>query len=184
MHGGTIEAFSEGVNHGATFRLKIPLMVVHRTREDGPRIHPRYGPGAPAIPIGDLSDVHVLVVDDELDALALASEVVEAAGARVSTAQSAEDALIKLNQDVPDVVVADLGMPHLDGFQFIDRVRRHRNAQVRAVPAAALTAYARSDDRMKALKAGFQIHLAKPIDPAELVTTIAALAKRYPDRSK
>jgi CheY-like chemotaxis protein len=112
------------------------------------------------------------------------SEVVEAAGARVSTAQSAEHALIKLNQDVPDVVVADLGMPHLDGFQFIDRVRRHRNAQVRAVPAAALTAYARSDDRMKALKAGFQIHLAKPIDPAELVTTIASLAKRYPDRSK
>jgi PAS domain S-box-containing protein len=180
MHGGTIEAFSEGVNQGATFRLKIPLMVVHRTREDVPRIHPRYGPGAPAIPIGDLSDIHVLVVDDELDALALVSEVVEAAGARVSTAQSAEDALIKLNQDVPDVVVADLGMPHLDGFQFIDRVRRHRNVQVRAVPAAALTAYARSDDRMKALKAGFQIHLAKPIDPAELVTTIAALAKRYP----
>jgi PAS domain S-box-containing protein len=183
IHGGTIEAFSEGINQGATFRLRIPLMVLHRTRELGPRNHPRSGPSARDIPIGDLRDVHVLVVDDELDALSLVSEVVEAAGARVSTAQSAEDALIKLNHDVPDVVVADLGMPHLDGFQFIDRVRRHRNAQVRAVPAAALTAFARSDDRVKALKAGFQIHLAKPIDPAELVTTIAALAKRYPDRS-
>jgi PAS domain S-box-containing protein len=184
MHGGTIEAFSDGINQGASFRLKIPMMVVHRTREDVPRVHPRSGLSAPAIPSGDLRDIHVLVVDDELDALSLVSEVVEAAGARVSTAQSAEDALIKLNHDVPDVVVADLGMPHLDGFQFIDRVRRHRNEKVRAVPAAALTAYARSDDRMKALKAGFQIHLAKPIDPAELVTTIAALAKRYPDRSK
>jgi CheY-like chemotaxis protein len=70
-------------------------------------------------------------------------------------------------------------MPVVDGFQFIDRVRRHPNAGVRDVPAAALTAYARSEDRMKALRAGFQIHLAKPIDPAELVTTIAALAKRF-----
>ena len=69
-------------------------------------------------------------------------------------------------------------MPHVDGFQFIDRVRRHRRPGVRAIPAAALTAYARSEDRMKALAAGFQIHLAKPIDPAELVTTIASLAKR------
>ena len=73
-------------------------------------------------------------------------------------------------------------MPHVDGFQFIDRVRRHPNARVREVPAAALTAYARSEDRMKALRAGFQIHLAKPIDPAELVTTIAALARRFVSR--
>ena len=84
---------------------------------------------------------------------------------------------------MPDVVVADLGMPQVDGFQFIDRVRRHHSARVRNVPAAALTAYARSEDRMKALRAGFQIHLAKPIDPAELVTTIAALAKRFVTRA-
>ncbi len=80
---------------------------------------------------------------------------------------------------MPDVVVADLGMPHVDGFQFIDRVRRHHNPRVQRVPAAALTAYARSEDRMKALASGFQIHLAKPIDPDELVTTIAALARRF-----
>ena len=84
-----------------------------------------------------------------------------------------------LETEQPDVVVADLGMPHVDGFQFIARVRRHRSARVRGVPAAALTAYARSEDRMKALAAGFQIHLAKPIDPAELVTTVASLAKRF-----
>ena len=121
----------------------------------------------------------MLAVDDEPDALSLVSEVLQAAGARVSTARSAMDALSSLDAEVPDVVVADLGMPQIDGLQFIDRVRRHPNARVREVPAAALTAYARSEDRMKALRAGFQIHLAKPIDPAELVTTIAALARRF-----
>jgi len=75
-------------------------------------------------------------------------------------------------------------MPHVDGFQFIDQVRTHHNPRVRELPAAALTAYARSDDRMKALRAGFQIHLAKPIDPAELVTTIASLAKRFTARNE
>jgi len=105
--------------------------------------------------------------------------VLGAAGARVTTARSAEEALRVLDGDPPNVLVADLGMPHVDGFQLIAEVRRHRNPVVRRMPAAALTAYARSDDRMKALRAGFQIHLAKPIDPAELVTTIAALVKRF-----
>ena len=76
------------------------------------------------------------------------------------------------------LVLMDLGMPRMDGFAFIDRLRRHDNLRLREVPAAALTAYARSEDRMRALQAGFQIHLAKPIDPAELITTIASLARR------
>jgi CheY-like chemotaxis protein len=122
------------------------------------------------------------VVDDDRDALSLVVEVLEAAGARVTAANSAAEALASLDAEVPDVVVADLGMPHVNGFEFIDRVRRHDNPRVRELPAAALTAYARSDDRMKALRAGFHIHLAKPIDPAELVTTVAALAKRFPAR--
>jgi CheY-like chemotaxis protein len=75
-------------------------------------------------------------------------------------------------------------MPYIDGFQFIDSVRRHKDARVRELPAAALSAYARSEDRMKALRAGFQMHLAKPIDPAELVTTMAALAKRFVTRTR
>jgi CheY-like chemotaxis protein len=125
----------------------------------------------------------VLAVDDEPDALALLGEVLEAVGARVTTARSAEEALAKLVPDVPDVVVTDLGMPRMDGFALIERLRHHENAKVRELPAAALTAYARSEDRMKVLQAGFQIHLAKPIEPAELVTTIAALAKRVIVRS-
>jgi CheY-like chemotaxis protein len=178
MHGGTVEVSSPGINQGTTFRVTIPVMIVHPVSRGIRRVHSRGVASSPDIAVPSLQDVRVLAVDDEADALALVSEVLEAAGARVSTARSADDALRILETEPLDVIVADLGMPHVDGFQFIDRVRRHRRRRVRAVPAAALTAYARSEDRMKALAAGFQIHLAKPIDPAELVTTIASLAKR------
>jgi PAS domain S-box-containing protein len=178
MHGGTIDASSAGLDHGSTFRVRIPVMIVHTLHDDLPRVHPRSGSSAKPVDTAGLRGIHVLAVDDETDALALVSEVLEAAGARVTTARSAEDALEKVGAVCPDVVVADLGMPRIDGFGFIHRLRNHDNAQTREIPAAALTAYARSEDRMKALQAGFQIHLAKPIDPAELVTTIASLAKR------
>jgi signal transduction histidine kinase/DNA-binding response OmpR family regulator len=183
MHGGTIDASSGGIGQGSTFRLNLPLMILRPAPEEPPRAHPRSGSSTRPVQPGDLQQVHVLAVDDERDALTLLTEVLESAGARVSTAQSAQDALALLDEQVPDVVVADLGMPHMDGFQFISRLRRHRNPKVRDLPAAALTAYARSDDRMRALRAGFQIHLAKPIDPAELVTTIAALARRFIEKS-
>jgi PAS domain S-box-containing protein len=178
LHGGTIEVSSGGVGQGATFRVKIPLMIMHPVRDHLRRVHPRSTAASPAITGSPLKNIHVLAVDDEQDALTLVCELLEAAGARMTTARSAHEALAKLDAEAPDVVVADLGMPTMDGFGFIERVRRHGDAKVREVPAAALTAYARSEDRMKALQAGFQIHLAKPIDPAELVTTIAVLAKR------
>jgi CheY-like chemotaxis protein len=179
MHGGTLDVSSGGINQGTTFRLKLPVMVLHPVRGDVHRIHPLAGGTRQVIPFGVLNGVHVLAVDDEPDAVSLVAEVLEAAGARVTTAQSVNEALAKLEADVPDLVVADLGMPHLDGFALLERIRRHANPAVRQMPAAALTAFARSDDRVKALRAGFQIHLAKPIDPAELVTTVAALAKRF-----
>jgi signal transduction histidine kinase/ActR/RegA family two-component response regulator len=178
MHGGTIDVSSAGLGHGATFRVKLPMMIVHSLRDEEPRVHPRAESAAINVAAADLHGIHVLAVDDEPDALALVSEALEAVGARITTAPSAERALDALATELPDVVVADLGMPRMDGFQFIDRLRHHPNQQVREIPAAALTAYARSEDRMKAMRAGFQIHLAKPIDPAELITTIAALAKR------
>jgi PAS domain S-box-containing protein len=179
MHGGTIEAASGGIGQGATFRVKLPLMIVHPLRDEAARVHPLAPARTADFPASDLSNLHVLAVDDEADALSLLSELLEAAGARVTTASSASAAMAHLDIEVPDVLLADLGMPHVDGFQFLEQVRRHANPAVRRLPAAALTAYARSDDRMKALRAGFQIHMAKPIDPAELVTTVAALAKRF-----
>src|SRR5262249_29379701 len=117
MHGGTIEASSDGIGLGATFRLKVPLMIFHARPDERPRVFPRSSPSAPAeILAGELRDVRVLAVDDERDALALLAAALEAAGARVNTAQSALDALAVLDADVPDVVIADLGMPGLDGF--------------------------------------------------------------------
>ena len=183
MHGGTIDVSSEGVGTGASFRVRIPLMVLKDMPDD--RLPVRLHASSPArhqIAAGELDGVSVLAVDDERDAQALLAEVLEAAGARVRTAASAQQALVALDVEIPHVLVADLGMPEVDGFRLIERVRSHPNPRVRALPAAALTAYARSDDRMSALRAGFQLHLAKPIDPAELVTTIAALATRYPTR--
>jgi PAS domain S-box-containing protein len=178
MHGGTIDAASDGVGHGSTFTLKLPLMIVHRAAHDeSERVHPRASGAAQDIALGDLSGVYAVAVDDDPDALMLIAELLEAAGARVSTATSAEDALRIIEADPPKVLITDLGMPTVDGFQLINRIRGHRNPLVRRVPAAALTAYARSEDRVKALRSGFQIHLAKPIDPTELVTAVAALTK-------
>ncbi len=181
MHGGTIDASSAGLGRGSTFRVKLPLMVVHPSPDNEPRVHPRVSRTTAAIDTAavDLKGIHVLAVDDEPDALALIAEVLQAAGARVTTAATGAEAIGTLNLATPDVLVTDLGMPGLDGFALMDRVRRHEDDRVRQLPAAALTAYARSEDRMKALRAGFQMHLAKPIDPVELVTTVAALAKRF-----
>ena len=179
MHGGTIEAASAGLDQGATFRLKMPLMIVHPAPEAYERVHPRASSGVRNILIGDLHGIHVLAVDDDGDALALVAELLAAAGAQVTTAQSAEEALRRLDSDAPSVLVADLGMPRVDGYQLIEQVRQHPNPAVRHIPAAALTAYARSDDRVKALRAGFNIHLSKPIDPGELVATVAALVRRF-----
>jgi PAS domain S-box-containing protein len=179
MHGGTIAAESGGPNTGATFRVKVPVMIVHPTSDEQPRVHPRSGRTAADASTPNLSGIHVLAVDDERDALSLVSDVLQAAGARVTTANSAAEALAFIDSAVPDVLIADLGMPTMDGFALIERIRHHQNAAVQELPAAALTAYARSDDRMKALRAGFHIHLAKPIEPAELMTTVAALASRF-----
>ena len=180
MHGGTIEAASGGLGLGSTFTLKLPLMIVHPiSRDDSARVHPRAVARAQSIPLGDLEGVRVLAVDDDADAVTLVADLLQAAGARVRTAASADDALRLMETEPPQVLVTDLGMPQVDGFQLINRIRTHHNPLVRRVPAAALTAYARSEDRVKALRAGFQIHMAKPIDPAELITTVAALARRF-----
>jgi PAS domain S-box-containing protein len=181
MHGGTIEAASGGVGQGATFTVKLPLMVVHQARDETERNYPHARAATQTIQSRDLHEVHVLAVDDDPDAIRLVAELLEAAGARVTTASSADEAIEFLDTERPDVIVTDLGMPRADGFQLLEHIQTHRNPLVRHVPTAALTAYARSDDRVKALRAGFHIHLAKPVDPAELVAAVAALAKRFSD---
>jgi CheY-like chemotaxis protein len=178
MHGGTVEAASAGEGQGATFTVRLPLMIVHPQRANVPREHPRTEHRAPHMNFANLRGLHVLAVDDEEDALGLVRETLEAAGARVTTLGSPVEAIERIAAVRPDVVVLDLGMPEIDGFELITRMRQSTNAAVRDVPAAALTAFARSEDRTRALQCGFEMHIAKPVDPAELVATVATLAKR------
>ena len=179
LHGGTIHAASDGEGKGATFRVKLPLTIVRADRSlERMRETPRPERGSLDGPLDRLDGVHVVAVDDEPDALTLLLEILEAAGAQVTAASSVEEAIDILMRDAPHVLVADIGMPGLDGLELIRRIRQSPHRAIRDVPAAALTAYARSEDRTKTLLAGFQLHLAKPIDPNELVAAIAALARR------
>jgi len=118
----------------------------------------------------------VLVLDDEADARELLVTTLEHCGARVTAVPSVTAALEALDREVPDVLVSDIGVPGEDGYSLIRKIRERSPERGGNVPAAALTAYARTEDRVRALSSGFQTHLAKPIDPAELVATIASLA--------
>jgi PAS domain S-box-containing protein len=178
MHGGSVYAASDGEGQGATFRVRLPLMIVHEEARREPREHPRTEKRAPLTGLGRLDGVRVLAVDDEQDALGLLRVVLEVAGAEVTTMSSAIDALTRVAELTPDVLVVDLGMPKMDGFEFITRIRASADPHVRDIPATALTAFARSDDRMKALQRGFEMHLAKPVDPGELVASVATLVRR------
>jgi len=178
MHGGSVQAASEGDGCGATFRVRLPLMIVHKSAVEARREHPRTESAPPLAALADLAGVRVMAVDDEEDALGLLRVVLEAAGAEVITSSSAEAALGQIADANPHVLVVDLGMPAVDGFQFISRLRGSDNAAIRNIPAAALTAFARSEDRTRALRAGFEMHLAKPVDPGELVASVATLVRR------
>jgi PAS domain S-box-containing protein len=178
MHGGTVNASSPGEGSGATFRVRLPLMIVHQETMNKRREHPRTERLAPLGALGDLGGVRVLAVDDEEDALTLLRVVLEAAGAAVTTVASPVDALERIEAIRPQVLIVDLGMPVMDGFELIGRIRASTDPEIRDVPAAALTAFARSEDRTKALRSGFEMHLAKPVDPGELVASVATLFRR------
>ena len=182
MHGGSVQAASDGEGKGATFRVRLPSMIVQPQDVREPREHPRTEKLAPLTGLGDLSGVRVLAVDDEEDALGLLRVVLETAGAEVVTMASPSEALTRVGSIAPDVLVVDLGMPEMDGFGFISEIRRADDASIRDIPAAALTAFARSDDRTRALKSGFEMHLSKPVDPGELVASVATLVRRSPKR--
>jgi PAS domain S-box-containing protein len=184
LHGGSVRATSAGPGFGTSFTVTLPPTVVDPEPagdpDGGGRRHPRAGGSPPGL--GDLcasiAGVRVLVVDDEPDARALVRRVLEDCGAVVATAGSVAEALDRLRADRPDVLVSDIGMPGADGYTLIRQVRALGPAAGGDVPALALTAYARAEDRMKAVLAGFQMHVPKPVEPAELVTMIASLAGR------
>ncbi len=179
LHGGTIRAESEGLGKGATFVVMLPRSIPSsETRFD--RLNERRGaePREQAPLDVDLTGLQILVVDDDPDALTLMREILEAAGATVISADSGRAALSALDECTPHAIVSDLGMPGMDGFELLAQLRQSPSESRRNIPAAALTAYARSEDRARSLKSGFRIHLSKPIDPGELVAAVAALASR------
>jgi PAS domain S-box-containing protein len=178
MHGGTVDAASAGEGQGATFRVRLPVMIVQPQELETRREHPRTERVQPLTGLGDLRGIRVLAIDDEEDALTLLRTVLESAGAEVTTVASSLAALERIAATRPHALVIDLGMPEMDGFELIARVRSSTNPQIRDVPAAALTAFARSEDRTKALRSGFEMHLAKPVDPGELVASVATLVRR------
>ena len=176
MHGGTVQAASAGEGAGATFRVVLPIARADaRDRRPPHREIERLDPVAA---LGDLEGVRVLAVDDEEDALALVRVVLETAGAQVTTVAAPATALARVADEQPHVLLVDLGMPEMDGFELISRIRASSDPLIRDVPAAALTAFARTEDRTRALRSGFEMHLAKPIDPAELVVSVATLVRR------
>jgi PAS domain S-box-containing protein len=178
LHGGTVEASSAGEGQGSTFRVRLPVMIVHPEPVALPREHPRTERIEPLAELGDLRGVRVLAIDDEADSLTLLRVVLEAAGATVTTSSRPADTVRLIEERAPDAVIIDLGMPEMDGYAVIRQIRDSASPAVRDVPAAALTAFARSEDRTKALRSGFEMHLSKPVDPGELVASVLTLVRR------
>lgn len=169
LHGGTVQADSPGVGLGATFTVKLPLMPIQ------PAVNLDRQSSESSL---DLNGVQVLVIDDETDSREFVAFVLEQAGARVTTATSAGEGFAALSQSQPDVLLSDIGMPDMDGYMLIRQIRALPQKQGGQVPAIALTAYAGDFNQQQALAAGFQRHLAKPIEPGELLVIIASLVKR------
>ncbi len=182
LHGGTVRVKSGGRDLGTTFIVALPLTVLHPEAAQDPEDRRHPSGGALVAPTLDrdlnLADVRVLVVDDEADARALVRRLLEERGATVITNGSVAEALASIRDERFDVLVSDIGMPEEDGYALIRQVRALTAERGGAIPAVALTAYARSEDRMKAVMAGFQMHVTKPVEPAELLTMVASLAGR------
>jgi PAS domain S-box-containing protein len=175
MHGGAVRARSPGEGQGSTFVVNLPIKVVHDEPEDAVPNETTADSGRVDDPKA-LAGLRILVVDDEADARNLVRRVLEERGAEVLAASSAREAIEFLKTFQPNMLVSDVGMPTEDGYDLLRQVRIRFSAA--ELPAAALTAFARSDDRKRALLAGFQTHVAKPVDPSELVAVVASLTGR------
>lgn len=180
MHGGDVRAASPGENMGATFTVLLPLAIAHQheAQSTQEREHPRAPKGMPMDCPPALDGAHILMIDDERDSRALVKRILEECQAIVTMAASAEEGLAALRQQKADVIISDVGMPGTDGYQFIRAVRQLSEDEGGNSPAIALTAFARSEDRQRAMLAGFDMHIAKPVEPAELIAVVARLARR------
>ncbi|MBD1863023.1 MULTISPECIES: ATP-binding protein, partial [Trichocoleus] len=183
LHGGSVDATSAGEGKGATFMVNLPITIFRPEPTDMERVHPTASDTAPLLDTPRLDGLKVLIVDDEIDARELLAMLLRQRGAMTTTVASAREALSIIIQSAfdqkPDVLVSDIGMPSEDGYTLIRQVRALAPDQGGQIPAIALTAYARTEDRIKALASGFQSHVPKPVEPVEFITVLASLINRF-----
>ena len=176
--GGSVEAYSAGKGQGATFRVTLPLLsrgfLDAKTREES---HLDVSPAIPAFAnVAKLDGLHVLVVDDEADALEMVSTILRKFGAKVAMAKSSSAALEALSQENFDALISDLEMPGEHGYELMVKVRAREKRGGKRIPAIALSAHGRYEDRMRSLMSGYNAHLTKPLEPSELVALVSSLA--------
>lgn len=175
LHGGQVQAESRGEGLGSRFTVRLPHAATPRL------VTPARGSttdrGLDPPPPSGAANLHVLVVDDDEDGRALVQAVLEGCGCRVTTAASVADALARLEQEIPDLLVSDIAMPGRDGYDLIRQLRSGPDPRLRNLPAVALTAHARAEDRRELLKAGYLLHIPKPLDPAELTAVVVSFAR-------
>jgi len=177
LHGGEIAAASQGPGKGSTITIKLPLLVTGEATVARSR-HPAVANGLKNVMLGRLDKIRVLLVDDEPNANEAVQALLDSCGAEVRVAASAAQALQMLDVWKPDVLISDIAMPEEDGYVLIKKIRARTAEKSGEIPAAALTAYATTDDRVSILAAGFQMYLSKPANPGELIAVVASLATR------
>jgi PAS domain S-box-containing protein len=181
LHGGTVEAANRTDETGTIFTVKLPVMVARtkaeKTAEAADRAREFAGEMVAFESSTRLEGIRILVVDDDQDARLLLRAILEQRGAELKICESASETLASINEFKPDILVSDIGMPDVDGYSLIKKIRA-TDGPFRRLPAVALTAFARVEDRLKALSAGFNMHVPKPVDPSELTMVIASLVSR------
>jgi PAS domain S-box-containing protein len=179
LHGGNVKAESPGEGQGSTFTVRLPVAPVYQVAAEGERVHPAAREMLPSFEcVERLDGVRVVVVDDEPDTRELLKAGLGQCGADVLVASSSAEALEAIQTGAPHLLISDIGMPEEDGYELIRRVRALSDENGGRLPAIALTAYARVEDRMQALRAGYQMHVPKPVELAELIAVAASLVQR------
>lgn len=181
MHGGSVLASSEGEGKGATFTVMLPISPVYQVDASGSRVHPAARDLLSRVDdcTDRLDGLRILVVDDESDTRELLRQGLEYCGAKVRVAASAAEALQALTGSYPDILISDIGMPQVDGYELIRQIRQRPKEHGGKVPAIALTAYTRTEDRLQAMRAGYDMHVPKPVELAELVAVAATVVRRH-----
>jgi CheY-like chemotaxis protein len=177
LHGGTVHAASEGVGKGATFTVALPIAAANPVSPEGARDTVAGGGLAPENPSA-LAGVRALFVDDDADTRALIVMMLTHGGVEVRTAVSTPEALAACDEWRPDVLISDIGMPGEDGYALMKKLRARESKRGGHIPAIALTAYGRQEERLRALSVGYEYYIPKPVEPAELLAVVASLTDR------